>query len=87
MANQVVWVDIPVIDLNRAITSISCSFWTAWWNGNSSRGTEFAVLPHAHDSVSGCLFKKSDDAPSGTGISWCISVAKEGSTRRRRRRW
>ena len=26
------------------------------------------MLPHAHDSVSGCLFKKSDEAPSGTGI-------------------
>ena len=66
MANQVVWVDIPVLDLDRAI-----AFYSAVLNGVVERqqfpGMTFALLPDAHDSVSGCLFTKAE-APSATGM-------------------
>jgi uncharacterized protein len=67
MANQVVWVDIPVIDLDRAIT-----FYAAVLNGEVARqefgAMKFALLPHAEDSVSGCLVVMNDNAPSNQGI-------------------
>ena len=67
VANQVVWVDIPVLDLDRAIT-----FYSAVLNGVVERQEfgemKFAVLPHADTNVSGCLFMKTDEAPSKTGM-------------------
>ena len=54
MNNQIVWVDIPVIDLDRAI-----SFYSAILNGEVKKQVfeqfKFGLLPHADTNVSGCL--------------------------------
>lgn len=56
MDNQIVWVDIPVIDLNRAI-----SFYSAVLNAEVKKeefeNFRFGLLPHSHTSVSGCLIE------------------------------
>jgi uncharacterized protein len=56
MNNQIVWVDIPVTDLDRAI-----SFYSALLNGEVLKQTydqfNFGLLPHADTSVSGCLIE------------------------------
>jgi uncharacterized protein len=66
MANQVVWVDIPCVDLDRAIRFYSAVL------GSSVRKQEFpgfaiGVLPHSEDEVGGCLFVKVDAPPSDRG--------------------
>ena len=54
MTNQVVWFDVPVENLDRAI-----KFYSAVLAGTVERqdmgGFKFAVLPHHGDDVSGCL--------------------------------
>ena len=65
--HQFVWVDIPVIDLDRAIT-----FYSAVLAGNVSReggpGFFFGLLPHANSAVSGCLYHPGpENAPSQRG--------------------
>ena len=54
MENQIVWVDIPVIDLTRAI-----EFYSALLNGEVKKEEfehfTFGILPHADTNVSGCL--------------------------------
>ncbi|MDO6446872.1 VOC family protein [Colwellia sp. 1_MG-2023] len=56
MNNQIVWVDIPVTDLDRAI-----SFYSALLDGEVLKQTydqfNFGLLPHADTSVSGCLIE------------------------------
>ena len=66
MAHQVVWVDIPVIDLDRAI-----SFYSAVLAAPVTRqefpGASIGMLPHAGESVSGCLFTSDTVRPSEHG--------------------
>jgi predicted enzyme related to lactoylglutathione lyase len=67
MSNQFVWVDIPVVDLNRAIR-----FYSAVLGGPVSReggpGFFFGLLPHADNGVSGCLYQPgADNGPSHRG--------------------
>ena len=54
MENQIVWVDIPVIDLTRAI-----EFYSALLNGQVKKEAfehfTIGILPHAQTNVSGCL--------------------------------
>jgi predicted enzyme related to lactoylglutathione lyase len=63
MANQIVWCDIPVKDLDRAI-----KFYSAVLGQNVSKETvgeiTFGLLPDAHSGVSGCLVL--DDAQPST---------------------
>lgn len=67
MANQVVWVDIPCVDLDRAI-----AFYTAVLGQkvekDSFPGTEFGVLPHAGQDVGGCLIVDPVVKPSEQGL-------------------
>ena len=64
MANQIVWCDIPVVDLDRAIR-----FYTAVLGGKVEKmtveGMTFGLLPDANSGVSGCLIiaKPSTDGP------------------------
>ncbi len=64
--NQVVWVDIPVLEIDRAIqfyaSVLGCSLETM-----SHEGKTFAILPHTDDTVGGCLGTMDDNAPSATG--------------------
>jgi predicted enzyme related to lactoylglutathione lyase len=67
VANQVVWVDIPVVDLDRAVRFYSAVL------GDTVRKEEFpgmsiGLLPGADSDVSGCLFTKAEDGPCDRGV-------------------
>src|SRR5262245_40816926 len=66
MANQIVWCDIPVKDLDRAIR-----FYTAVLGSKvekqSAEGMTFGLLPHAYDGVSGCLVVSDEASPTQDG--------------------
>lgn len=67
MSNRVVWVDIPVLDLGRAITFYSAVLGTPVVK-EGGPGFAFGLLPHAGDDVGGCLYPAGDDnAPSRLG--------------------
>ena len=64
MSNQVVWVDIPVLDLDRAV-----GFYSADLGGKVQKqeypGMSMALLPGSDSDVTGCLFTKAGELPSG----------------------
>jgi predicted enzyme related to lactoylglutathione lyase len=66
MANQCVWFDIPVLDLDRAVR-----FYSAVLGASVKKedfpGMAIAVLPHEGNDVAGCLVKADEDKPSDHG--------------------
>ncbi len=64
MTNQIVWLDIPVLDLDRAIGFYSAVLGAAV-KKDTHPGMVIGVLPHAGDGVSGCLVRS--DSPSDHG--------------------
>ena len=67
MSHCFVWVDIPVVDLDRAI-----AFYSAVLGSPVTReggpGFVFGVMQHEGDDVGGCLYTAGDDnAPSRVG--------------------
>ncbi|MCV2354610.1 VOC family protein [Paucibacter sp. B2R-40] len=67
MKNSIVWVDIPVRDLDRAI-----GFYSAVLGRPASKeggpGFVFGLLAHEGDEVGGCLYlPDADNAPSKAG--------------------
>lgn len=64
--NTFSWVDLPVSDLDRAI-----SFYNAILQQEimkvSEHGMEFGLLPHTENNVSGCLCVMPDRKPSQDG--------------------
>lgn len=66
MPNRIVWVDIPVTDLDRAL-----AFYSAVLGEPVTReggpGFAFGLLPHAGEDVGGCLYVADDNAPSLQG--------------------
>jgi predicted enzyme related to lactoylglutathione lyase len=67
MANdQIVWCDIPVKDLDRAIKFYSAVL-GATVEKQSFPGMTIGLFPHAHDGVSGCLHTSDEVAPSAQG--------------------
>jgi predicted enzyme related to lactoylglutathione lyase len=69
MANQIVWFDTPVQDLDRAIKFYSAVL-DAAVKKEQYPGMTFAVLPHEKDDVSGCLTPGTageDTRPSAQG--------------------
>ena len=64
--NTFCWIDIPVINLDRAV-----GFYTAILNTPVQKiveqGFEFGLLPHTEDNVSGCLVVMDDRKPSKDG--------------------
>ena len=64
--NTFCWIDIPVIDLDRAI-----AFYAAVLNADvqkiSEHNFEFGLLPHTEQNVSGCLTVMTDRKPSANG--------------------
>ncbi len=67
MANQVVWVDIPVLDLDRAIAFYSAVL------GSPVRKQEYpgmaiGLLPGSDPDVTGCLYTKDGEQPSDHGL-------------------
>ncbi len=73
MNNIVCWLDIPVNNLDRAIT-----FYSAVLGQNvtkeKSEQWEFGLLPHKDNNVSGCLCKLDDNQPSQVGPLVYLSV-------------
>ena len=67
MSNRIVWVDIPVHDLERAI-----AFYSAVLGSTVTKeggpGIVFGLLPHAGSDVGGCLYlPDGDNSPSNVG--------------------
>ncbi|MCA0240547.1 MAG: VOC family protein [Proteobacteria bacterium] len=67
MSNRVVWVDIPVTDLDRAI-----GFYAAVLGAKVTKeggpGFVFGLLEHEGQDVGGCLYlPDQDNRPSATG--------------------
>lgn len=67
MKNQVVWVDIPVGDLDRAV-----GFYSAVLSEKvtkfESEGVTMAFLPGESGEVSGCLYQSEEFSPSENGL-------------------
>jgi uncharacterized protein len=67
MANQIMWCDIPVLDLDRAI-----KFYSAVLGADVKKqefpGMMIGILPHNDGEVGGCLLMSEDDKPSDKGI-------------------
>jgi uncharacterized protein len=67
MANQIVWCDIPVLDLDRAV-----KFYSAVLGRQVTKqefpGTSVGVLPHKDGEVGGCLVQSSAEKPSDGGV-------------------
>jgi predicted enzyme related to lactoylglutathione lyase len=68
MANAVVWVDIPVLDLDRAL-----KFYSAVLGQELTKtdygGFSMGFLPGQGGEVSGCLYVADDLKPSDQGIT------------------
>ena len=67
MANQIVWCDIPVSDLDRAVRFYSAVLGTEVKKQNLP-GMTIAVLPHNDGEVGGCLFQSPEEKPSAQGV-------------------
>ena len=66
MPNQVVWFDIPVLDLDRAIKFYSAVL-GAPVKKESFPGMSIGILPHGEKDVSGCLATNEEAKPSANG--------------------
>jgi predicted enzyme related to lactoylglutathione lyase len=66
MPNQVVWFDIPVLNLDRAIRFYSAVL-GAEVKKEQFQGMALGVLPHEDKGVGGCLFQQEGERPSGHG--------------------
>jgi hypothetical protein len=65
--HQVVWFDIPVRDLDRAIRFYSAVLGVLLRKEQAGRGVAMAVLPHTDTSIGGCLVQTMDARPSDGG--------------------
>jgi len=65
--HQVVWFDIPVRDLDRAVRFYSAVLGTELKKEQAGPGAAMAVLPHAEGSIGGCLVLNIDARPSESG--------------------
>ncbi|HEX7231806.1 MAG TPA: VOC family protein [Candidatus Binatia bacterium] len=67
MANQIVWCDIPVRDLERAIR-----FYSAVLGDEVKRhdfsGVTVGILPHNDGEVGGCLLTGQEEKPAKDGV-------------------
>jgi uncharacterized protein len=66
MANQIVWCDIPVKDLDRAVKFYSAALGQPV-SVQSYGEMKIGLLPGAKESVSGCLCVFDDVQPSANG--------------------
>jgi hypothetical protein len=66
MANQVVWFDIPVVDLDRAIRFYSAIL-GATVKKQEFPGMTIGILPHEDGEIGGCLYKNEGNNPSRQG--------------------
>ncbi len=71
--HTIAWVDIPVSDLDRAITFYSAVLGEPVQK-KSEAGFEFGLLPHPEDNVSGCLCVIPDRKPAKDGLLVYLNV-------------
>jgi predicted enzyme related to lactoylglutathione lyase len=73
MSNQIVWVDIPVLKLERAIR-----FYSAVLGMQVAKqeypGMAIGVLPHRDGEVGGCLYLSEKVKPSAEGVLVYLNV-------------
>ena len=67
MANQIVWCDIPVLELDRAVKFYSAVL------GQTVKKQEFpgmtiGILAHKDGEVGACLFASAEEKPSERGV-------------------
>lgn len=67
MGNQIVWCDIPVLDLDRAVKFYSAVL------GQPVKKQEFpgmtiGILPHNDGEVGGCLVASEEQKPTDKGV-------------------
>jgi predicted enzyme related to lactoylglutathione lyase len=75
MNNSIVWVDIPVTEVDRAIAFYSAVLGTPVTK-QGGPGFVFGLLPHVPGGVGGCLyFPEGDNAPSRVGPLVYLNVA------------
>jgi predicted enzyme related to lactoylglutathione lyase len=65
--HQVVWFDIPVRDLDRAIRFYSAVLGAELKKEQAGPGVSMATLPHADGFIGGCLLQNADAKPSESG--------------------
>jgi len=65
--HQVVWFDIPVRDLDRALRFYSAVLGAQLKKEQAGPGMSMAMLPQADGFVSGCLLQNADAKPSESG--------------------
>jgi len=66
MAHQIVWFDIPVLNLDRAIQFYSAVL-GAPVKKEEFPGMTIGILPHQEGEVAGCLYTSEKDRPSDHG--------------------
>jgi uncharacterized protein len=74
MPNIICWTDIPVTNLDRAIKFYSAVLKAEVKKESMGPNFEFGLLPHAKESVSGCLTTAKDNQPSQNGPLVYLSV-------------
>jgi predicted enzyme related to lactoylglutathione lyase len=67
MANQIVWCDIPVVDLDRAVKIYSAMLGQLVKKQDFS-GMTVGILPHNDGEVCGRLFTSAEEKPSDKGV-------------------
>jgi predicted enzyme related to lactoylglutathione lyase len=73
MANQIVWCDIPVLDLDRAVQFYSMVL-GAEVKKQEFPGMTIGILPHNDGEVGGCLFMSDNEKPTDKGIMIYLNV-------------
>jgi predicted enzyme related to lactoylglutathione lyase len=68
VANQFVWVDIPVLEFDRAVRFYSAVLGSTVQKQEYPGMTAIGLLPGADSDVSGCLFTKDGERPSDHGL-------------------
>ncbi len=71
--NTFCWIDIPVVDLDRAIQFYSMVVGEPVQKIDTD-GFVFGLLPHTEDNVSGCLCVMEDRKPSQDGALVYLNV-------------
>lgn len=66
--SQIVWFDIPVVDLDRAIRFYSAVLGCDVSRQEAGTGVAVGVLPHEGQAIGGCLVVPRDNAPSDRGV-------------------
>lgn len=65
--HTIVWVDIPVIDLDRAVAFYSAVLGSPVRKHENPPNRALGLLPHSDTEVGGCLYRSEEDTPSERG--------------------